>query len=286
MAQLAQDVRRRIAEMGASFNPDILEATKSLFSSHWPAAQSDVVETRDSAYGAHARQRLDIFAPTENPRRATLLYVPGGGFTGGDKSGYTNIGRFVAANGITCVVINYRLAPDDPWPAGAEDVKAAVTWTHDHVTQLGGDRDRIAVFGQSAGAAHVAAQLWDHRFRMETPPNAVVLASGVYRIEEGQVPPNVAAYYGDDASQYADRSPYTHVDASRCPILLSLAEFDPAYLAAPTLELAARLCRADGRSPRLVWQAGENHVSTVLAIGTPFGGMGPLLMAFLSSVFV
>jgi acetyl esterase/lipase len=60
------------------------------------------------------------------------------------------------------VTITYRLAPEHPWPAGAQDVGQAVAWVTEHISGYGGDRARMVVAGHSAGAAHVAGYLAGH----------------------------------------------------------------------------------------------------------------------------
>jgi hypothetical protein len=52
------------------------------------------------------------------------------------------------------------------------------------------------------------------------------------------------------------------------PLLLSVAEFDPGFLAAPTYQLAEAVTRRDGRPPPVLWLKGHNHVSTVFSFGT------------------
>jgi triacylglycerol lipase len=213
-----------------------------------------------------------------------LVYVPGGGFVGGDKWAedgfYANLGYHFAERGFLVLSINYRLAPDHLWPAGGEDVGHAVAWAKEHAAAHGGDPGRIAVFGQSAGATHVLTWLFDPALEGPKPVSAVVLASGSYRIGD-RVAPNVVAYFGSDRSRYEARSPITHVRPTRIPFLLTVSEFDPPHLAAPTFELAARLTNENGRPPQLGWLAGHNHVSNVLSVGTPDSEAAGLVLDFL-----
>jgi len=51
------------------------------------------------------------------------------------------------------VSVDYRLAPEDPFPAAVEDATRATAWVHDHAPSIGGDGDTLVVAGTSAGAA-------------------------------------------------------------------------------------------------------------------------------------
>jgi acetyl esterase/lipase len=266
------NLKRRIAEMGPHFDPAILQQTFALYRPLLPRPPENLTVRLNVPYAGDERQRLDLYAPAAAAKLPILLYVPGGGFVGGDKRSedgfYANIGYDFARRGFLVLVMNYRLAPRHAWPAGGEDIGSAVDWARDHAAANGGDPDRISVFGQSAGATHVLTWLFDPALKGIKPVAAAILASGTYRIAGDRMPPNVLAYFGSDASLYEARSPITHVHRTDVSLLLTVSEFDPPFLASPTFELAARLTNANGRPPRLHWLAGHNHVSNVLSVGT------------------
>jgi acetyl esterase len=94
-----------------------------------------------------------IYRPdaTEHPL-PTVVFVHGGGFVIGDIETHDNQARAICAGSDAVVVsIDYRLAPEAPWPAAVHDAQAAVRWAADNVELLGGDPDRLAVAGDSAG---------------------------------------------------------------------------------------------------------------------------------------
>jgi acetyl esterase len=93
-----------------------------------------------------------VYRMTERPR-PILLWLHGGGFVGGHLRDieYATSG-IAAAGNITVVSLNYRLAPENPCPAGLQDVYETLGWIREHLVGDG----RIAIGGQSAGAALAA----------------------------------------------------------------------------------------------------------------------------------
>ncbi|GAA1915699.1 alpha/beta hydrolase [Nocardioides lentus] len=90
----------------------------------------------------------------------TLLFLHGGGFVFGDLETHDGACRFLAEEaGVRVLAVDYRLAPEHPFPAAHDDAWAAYRWLLEHPELVGADLDRLAVGGDSAGAnlaAHVA----------------------------------------------------------------------------------------------------------------------------------
>jgi acetyl esterase/lipase len=282
-------VRVQVAGMGALFDADINARTRALYAPLIDASRDDVTVSLDIAYGAHPRQTLDVYSPSHmvGPRHM-LLFVPGGGFVGGDKNldalFYSNVGCWFARRGVLTFLMNYRLAPEFAWPAGGSDVRDAVEWVRRHAEELGGDPGALALFGQSAGAAHAASYLFHPDVRGENSKVAcAVLASGIYDLSVRPMLPGYALYYGSDESAWGYRDAISHVKLSNIPLLLSYSEFDPPFLAVPTLRLAEALACARGKVPRVIQLAGHNHVSNVLSFGSGDDTFGEEILAFVMS---
>jgi acetyl esterase/lipase len=90
--------------------------------------------------------------------RPALLDIHGGGFVIGSIDMEHSFAVAVARElGVAVATVEYRLAPEHPFPAGVEDCYAALTWLHANADELGLDVDRIGVGGQSAGGGLTAA---------------------------------------------------------------------------------------------------------------------------------
>jgi acetyl esterase len=104
--------------------------------------------------------RVRIYRPTAEVEGLMpgLVEIHGGGFITGDLEMMDAFCDVVAAEFPAVVIsVDYRLAPEDPFPAGVEDCYAALAWFAANAAELGVDPDRIAISGQSAGGGLAAA---------------------------------------------------------------------------------------------------------------------------------
>ncbi len=96
-------------------------------------------------------------APASQPR-PLLVYFHGGGWVIGDLETHDGLCRFLATHADVAVLsVDYRLAPDHPFPAAVDDCFAAFAWAAAHAAERGLDPTRIAVGGDSAGGNLAAA---------------------------------------------------------------------------------------------------------------------------------
>jgi len=113
-----------------------------------------------------------------------------------------------------------------------------------------------------------------------------VLISGRYRVDYDPADPNgrnMQAYFGDDASQYANRSPITHIrDGVPVPVFVVVTEYDNPGLDVRGAELFSALCERDGVCPRFVRLNRHNHLSEVLAFNTPDDYLGREILDFIN----
>jgi acetyl esterase/lipase len=172
---------------------------------------------------------LDIFPPTDGCPAPVVVWVHGGGWRRGDKANQlADKVRLAREQGWVLVSVNYRLtdaASAEPvrFPTHNEDVAAAVAWVHDNIADYGGDPDRVALLGHSAGAQIVASIGTDERY---LGAHALALSDvrcvGALDTEGFDVTARAAtgnavyrAAFGDDPAVWADASPIAHVAAGK-----------------------------------------------------------------------
>ncbi|RYZ94429.1 MAG: alpha/beta hydrolase, partial [Proteobacteria bacterium] len=114
-----------------------------------------VASVRDSIVPARNHQiPIRIYNPKPKAKKLPILvYIHGGGWTLGSLAAYDNIARGLATKvGAIVVTVDYRLAPEHPFPAGIDDARLAFEWVLRNATELGGDAKNIGLAGDSGGA--------------------------------------------------------------------------------------------------------------------------------------
>jgi acetyl esterase len=164
----AEAILERIASFG---DPPIQESTpvevRALRRPRFEVPTIDVHEIRDvDAGGVPAR----LYRPSDEPGLGLFVYFHGGGWVIGDLDTHDQIGRRLAvASGHAVLSVAYRLAPENPFPAGLEDAVTAARWSYANAESLGCDPDRLAIGGDSAGGnlAAVVTQREAIPFRLQ-----------------------------------------------------------------------------------------------------------------------
>jgi acetyl esterase len=296
LAGLPPAVRAELARIGPIWGRDIQAHRDRVFELYAPllaaAPRTGVRVARDIAYGEHPRRRLDLFLPDRAHDADVVVFVHGGAFVRGDKCAthwiYDNVLYWFARHGCIGVNVEYRLAPEAPYPGGAEDTAMALAWVRAHAREHGGNPARIFLVGHSAGATHVATLLCDPVLEQAEVPEVAgaVLVSGRLRADARPDNPNAAgvrAYFGDDEALYEARSPVTHAARLRVPVFIAIAEYENPLLDVYGAEMLHRVADAQGRAPRFLRLAGHNHISIVAHFNTGEDILGQEILDFFAA---
>jgi len=118
-----------------------------------------VVATEDRLIdGPGGPLKLRVYHPDASGPMPALLYVHGGGYVIGDLETHDAVCRNLCHSvGAVVVAVDYRLAPEHPFPAAVEDVVCALQWLAEHARVMRVEPSRIALAGDSAGAQLAAA---------------------------------------------------------------------------------------------------------------------------------
>ncbi len=272
------EIRQRLWIIGRDFNPGKIQEIARLFGE--PHRRNGYLAPRverDRAYGPDPRHRLDVHTLVDPvpASRAVVLFVHGGAYSMGDKRQegtpyFDHVGGWATRCGMLAVTMNYRLAPHHGWPVGAEDVAAAVAWTRSHITEYGGDPERLVLVGYSAGATHVASFLAGHAGRPADAVASAIMMAGVYDVKTAaRTEPHrsiLASYFGDDETTYAGRSALPGLADSAVPMLFTVGEFD--RLAQEQLtRVVVEFFDRRGILPALAWLPGHTHTSDIFSLG-------------------
>ena len=124
-----------------------------------PATLAPVRETRELLVpGPAGDLPARLYLPEVDGPVPTVVFFHGGGFVIGDLETHDDHTRLLCHQaGVAVLSIDYRLAPEHPFPAAYDDCLAATVWAIEHIDQLGGDANRVGVAGDSAGGNLAAA---------------------------------------------------------------------------------------------------------------------------------
>lgn len=161
----SEDVQELLATIEAMDGPEIHELTPeeareyraSLIEGREPVEDVGSVEDR-TIPGPEGELPVRVYTPDTEGPHPVIAFFHGGGFVLGTLESYDDACRILTnlANAVV-VSVDYRLAPEHRFPAAVEDCYAATEWLAEHAGELGGDPDRLAIAGDSAGGNLAAA---------------------------------------------------------------------------------------------------------------------------------
>jgi len=120
--------------------------------------------TKNVAFHPDIAPRLDVYRPETGTGHPVLIYVYGGSWRSGNKELYAPAAQRLLPSGLVLVIPDYTLFPKAGYPRQTEEIAAAIAWTLDHISDYGGDPQRVVLAAQSAGAQIAGLALLEPRW--------------------------------------------------------------------------------------------------------------------------
>lgn len=285
-AECRQEIMHLCRGFGGGFRqcivtalPKLSDPCRKAISERAAAGSPPAPGTREFAYGADPKQRLDLVRPAGVAKAPVLLFVHGGGWSIGDKAHAAgDKARWANSKGWAFASANYRLVPQATVEQQAADVANAIAWLRANAAAQSLDPDRIVLMGHSAGAHLVALVGADPRYLkaagvpMGAVKGVVLLDGAGYDVptqasaEMNIVKPMYEAAFSKDPKRQAALSPTRHAAAPNVSRWLILPIERRQDSQAQSKGLADALNRA-GASASVIAVPDESHGSLNKGLG-------------------
>lgn len=220
----------------------------------------------DIRYEPSLSATLDVLVPRGPGPHPVMVYLHGGAWVAGSPKSHRKLTARIAEAGYLVVSVDYRLAPEHPFPAGLNDSIAAIGWAVRHAHRYGGDPARLAVGGDSAGANLAAAAALSLRGAVSGAKiSALALIYGVFDMSDlGSASANRFLH-----GAYLPRDPAGQLADFRVSPLVAADKLPPSFVVVGTRDSLLNQSRAlrDG-----LHRAGTPHV-LIEESGMPHGFM-------------
>lgn len=218
---------------------------------------------------------MELFLPTiPAPNRPGVLFVHGGGWSGGGRHQFLWHARDMARRGFVAASMSYRLVPGAIYPAQLDDCQRAMRWLRKHAVEIGLDPARLGAVGSSAGG-HLVACLGVRDTRDDSDPelqgvsskaNCVVDVHGVHDLpalidEKKLVETSIKLIGGpitEKQAAWEDASPLRFVDGNSAPMMIVHDPGDPTVPYSQSVKFATALMNA-ARPVHFIPAPGAGH---------------------------
>ena len=237
MAETQTELMQRLmAQMASGQAPTDIPSLRKLLDEMSPLLNADPPSVGAIHDGVSLRPGVtaDVFVPDRPGPHPVLVYLHGGGWVAGSPRSHRKLGLRFAEAGYLVVNVDYRLAPEAPFPGPFDDCAFAVRWAAQNAARFGGDPNRFAVGGDSAGGnltaavvAHLAGDASAPRIR------AALLIYGVFDFGAFELSTGPAATPQEEiATKLRDAMVDAYLGAQRDPDLVKDPRVSPLRAAA------------------------------------------------------
>lgn len=270
------------------------EAPKEVRPSQEAITAKDSLIKLDLAYGKHAKQKLDVYAPANAKGSPVVIFVHGGEWTKGDKSEVSYKPKLMNESGFVFVSVNYRLSPEVKHPAHVSDIATGIRWVKDNIQMYGGDPNKIVLMGHSAGCHLVTLVTLDPKYLAEVKlkptdlRGVVAWSGGMYDLADrakgpGTYPPFIKQTFGDDEKAQVAASPVVHIGKAEMPsyLFVSIEKGNASHQAAE--RMVKTIVSAKGSAEGELVE-GRTHFQANHLVGSPGDTTGRILTSFINRV--
>lgn len=236
----------------------------------------------DVAYGAHPRQRLDVYLPEpETASGMMIVFFHGGSWGSGSRGLYAFVGEALASRGHVAVLPDYRLYPEVRYPDFLEDSAAATQWAVRHAAELGVAANRLILAGHSAGAYNAAMLAYDNRWLPAVGVDRGKHIAGFAGLAGPYeflpiINPDVQPVF-HHPNVPPGTQPIDHADASAPPTWLGVAPGDKLVNPERNSGQLAQRLQSAGVSADLRTYEGTSHMTLVGTMSGPLRWWAPVL---------
>jgi acetyl esterase/lipase len=264
----------------------------TLIDRFWPGDAPVQLVAAGQTFDAANGLKLDVWAPKDesSAKRPVMVFFYGGGWANGERDHYEFAGKAFAARGFITVVPDYRKVPKVRFPAFNQDGAAAIKWVRDNIAKLGGDPDKIAVSGHSAGAYIAVMLALDPHYLSDVGVDPTIIKAGIGLSGPYDFIPFDSKRSINAMAQWPrplETQPVTYVRKDAPPLMLVTGTEDDTVKPRNAIILTQRL---NAVGAKVAFRAHENlnHNDIVMALSLPFRKKAPVLddaVAFLEGVF-
>jgi len=232
--------------------------------------------SRGIAYGAKARQVLDIYTPVgASGPWPVIVFFYGGSWQSGARGDYGFVAARLAARGFVVVVPDYRIYPETRFPGFVEDCAASVDWVARGIGGYDGDGDAVFLLGHSAGAYNAVMVALGAGARDPLVPRVagVIGLAGPYDFRPIKDPVLQAIFAS--AAALSQTQPITHAHGEAPPMFLATGGRDRMVLPRNSTALAARLRALGGVVETRIYPS-LGHIDILLTILPYFAWRAPV----------
>ncbi len=233
---------------------------------------------KNIAYGADARQMLDIYVPDVVQPAPVIVFYYGGSWQKGSKDDYLFLGESFATMGYVVVIADYRLYPEVLFPDFLDDSAQAFGWVHNHIAQYGGDVNNLFLAGHSAGAYNAMMLTVNHEYfdRAGVKPawvRGTIGIAGPYDFLPLTDPILIKLFA--TAVHEKDTQPITFATKKYPPIFLATGDRDEDVLPRNSIILTTRLKQLNSPVESHIYPK-IDHIDIMLSLAYRFRGKNTL----------